>query len=61
MPPSTKLLKRFDLTYVSGNGIVINYPLNNIIPKYNPTPLVLNAFKTYEKNYQLWELDMLVN
>ena len=49
MPPSTKLLKRFDLTYVSGNGIVINYPLNNIIPKYNPTPLVLNAFKTYEK------------
>ena len=49
MPPSTKVLKRFDLTYVSPNGIVINYPINNVIPKFNPAPQVLNAFKTYEK------------
>ena len=49
MPASTKILKRFDLTYVAPNGIIINYPINNVLPKYNPAPQVLNAFKTYEK------------
>ncbi len=49
MPPSTGYLKRFDLTYVEPNGIVLSYPIKNIIPKYNPSPKVLEAFKDYEK------------
>ncbi len=50
MPPSTGYLKRFDLTYVEPNGIVLSYPIKNIIPKYNPSPKVLEAFKEYEKD-----------
>ena len=49
MPPSTKILKRFDLTYIAPNGIVLSYPIHNVVPKFNPAPQVLNAFKDYEK------------
>lgn len=49
MPPSTKVLNRFDLTYIEPNGIVLSYPINNVVPKYNPAPQVLDAFKSYEK------------
>ena len=49
MPPSTKVLSRFDLTYIAPNGIVLSYPINNVVPKYNPAPQVLDAFKSYEK------------
>ena len=48
MPASTGILSRFDLTYVAPNGIVLSYPINNIVPKYNPTPQVLKSFKEYE-------------
>ena len=49
MPASTKILNRFDLTFIEPNGIVLSYPINNIVPKYVPTPKVLEAFKDYEK------------
>lgn len=49
MPASTKILKRFDLTYVSPYGVAISYPIDNVVPKFNPTPKVLEAFKKYEK------------
>lgn len=49
MPASTKILKRFDLTYVSPCGVAISYPIDNVVPKFNPTPKVLEAFKKYEK------------
>lgn len=49
MPASTKILRRFELTFLSNNGILLQYPVNNVINKYNPTPLVLNAFKAYER------------
>ncbi len=49
MPASTKILKRFELTFIAPNGILIGYPINGQIPKYNPTPQVLDAFKNYEK------------
>ena len=49
MPASTKILKRFDLTYLGNNGIMLCYPINNIVPKYNPVPQVLDAFRGYEK------------
>ena len=49
MPPSTKVLNRFDLTFIAPNGIVLSYPINNVVPKYNPAPQVLDAFKSYEK------------
>ena len=49
MPPSTKILKRFELTFLAPNGVLLQYPIDNQIPKYNPTPQVLNAFKNYEK------------
>lgn len=52
MPPSTKMLKRFDLVYVGGNGVVLCYPINNIVPKYNPSPKVLNAYRTYESKLE---------
>ena len=29
MPASTKILKRFDLTYLATNGIVLSYPIDN--------------------------------
>lgn len=49
MPPSTGCLKRFDLTYVSPKGVVLSYPINNIVPRFVPSPQVLDAFKTYEE------------
>lgn len=49
MPASTKILNRFDLTYISPNGIVLSYPINNLVPKFNPAPSVLEAYKNYEK------------
>ena len=49
MPPSTKMLKRFELTGFDQNGILIRYPVNGVIPKYNPTPKVLETFKSSEK------------
>jgi len=50
MPPSTSLLKRFDLSYVAPNGIALSYPQDNIIPKFSSIPKVLEAFKEYDKN-----------
>ena len=49
MPPSTKILSRFDLTYIQPDGVLISYPIHNTIPKYNPTPKVLESFKEYEE------------
>ena len=48
MPPSTRYLKRFDLTYIAPKGIVLSYPINNIVPRFVPAPQVLDAFKNYE-------------
>ena len=48
MPPSTIYLKRFDLTYIAPRGIVLSYPINNVVPKFIPAPQVLDAFKNYE-------------
>ena len=48
MPPSTRYLKRFDLTYVAPKGIVLSYPINNVVPRFVPAPQVLEAFKNYE-------------
>ena len=42
MPPSTKILKRFELTYLGQNGILLSYPVDNIIPKYNQTYHIQN-------------------
>ena len=49
MPPSTGYLKRFDLTYVAPNGVVLSYPINNIVPRFVPSPQVLEAFRSYEE------------
>ena len=49
MPPSTGLLKRFDLSYVAPNGIALSYPIDNVVPKFSSIPQVLEAFKLYEK------------
>lgn len=49
MPASTGTLKRFDLTLITENGIVLSYPINNTVPRYIPTPKVLDAFKDCEK------------
>lgn len=48
MPVSTKILNRFDLSFVGPNGIVLSYPIDNILPKYEPIPKVLDAFRNYE-------------
>jgi hypothetical protein len=49
MPPSTGCLKRFDLTFVAPKGVVLSYPINNVVPRFVPSPQVLDAFKTYEE------------
>ncbi len=49
MPPSTGLLKRFDLSYVAPNGVALSYPIDNIVPKFQSIPKVLDAFKEYDK------------
>jgi len=49
LPPSTRFLKRFDLTFLPPDGVLLSYPIDNELPKYNPTPQVLEAFQTYEK------------
>lgn len=48
MPASTKILKRYSLTYVEPNGVVLNTPINNVVPKFVPAPKVLEAFKDTE-------------
>lgn len=50
MPPSTKYLKRFDLSYVDGGGIALSYPEDNVVSKFSNIPKVLEAFKEYESN-----------
>ena len=49
MPPSTGLLKRFDLSYIAPNGIALSYPIDNVIPKFQSIPKVLEAFKEYDR------------
>ena len=50
MPPSTKILSKFELTYIAPGGILLSYPIEGNVPKYNPTPKVLNIFRlTAEK------------
>ncbi len=49
MPPSTGILKRFDLSYVAPNGIALSYPLGNTVPKFQSIPQVLDAFKDSEE------------
>ncbi|MGM9878079.1 MAG: hypothetical protein ACI33S_05450 [Bacilli bacterium] len=52
MPASTGTLKRFDLTLISDNGILLSYPINNVIPRYTPTTKVLEAFKDCERKLE---------
>lgn len=52
MPGSTGILKRFDLTYAENNGVVLSYPIDNVVPKYNPSPKVLEAFKSSEEKFK---------
>ena len=50
MPPSTKILNKFELTYIAPNGILLSYPIDGEVPKYNPANKVLNIFRvTAEK------------
>ena len=49
MPASTGILSRFDLIYDKNNGVVLSYPIDGAVPKYVPSPQVLDAFKTHEK------------
>ena len=45
MPPSTKMLSQFELTYIAPDGILISYPINGVVPPYNPSPKVLDIFR----------------
>ena len=49
MPASTKILKRFDLAFLPPTGVVLCYPINGVVPKYHPTPQVLDSFMSHEK------------
>ena len=51
LPYSTGILKKFDLTFVKPNGIVLMYPKgkNNIVPEYHHYDKVLNIFSEYEE------------
>lgn len=48
MPVSTKVLDKFDLTFIEPKGIVLSYPINGVIPKYTSTEKVLKSFKDYQ-------------
>lgn len=48
MPPSTKILSRFNLTFIAPKGILLSYPIDGTIPKYVPAPQVLASFKENE-------------
>ncbi len=48
LPASTGILKKFDLKLLKPNGIVLAYPINGVVPKYNPAPKVLASFQAYE-------------
>lgn len=50
LPTSTSILNKFDLKYISPNGVVLMYPKgkDNLIPPYNHYIKVLNVFKDYE-------------
>ncbi len=51
LPASTGILKYFDLTYVSPNGIMLQYPKSatNEIPPYTHMKSILNVFKEYSE------------
>lgn len=48
LPASTGVLKLYDLKILKPNGIVLSYPIDGVVPKYNPAPKVLQAFQNYE-------------
>ena len=48
MPVSTGVLDKFDLTFIEPKGIVLSYPINGVIPKYNSTEKVLKSFRDYQ-------------
>lgn len=52
MPASTVILKKFDLTFIQPNGVVLSYPIGDVVPKYNPSPKVLDAFSSCEEKYK---------
>lgn len=51
LPASTGIIKYFDLTFVSPNGIILQYPISatNEIPKYINMKSTLNTFKEYSE------------
>ncbi len=52
MPPSTKILKTFNLIYIAPIGAVICAPINGVIPKFVHREQVLEAFRTYENRLE---------
>ena len=48
LPASTGILKQFELKITKPDGIILSYPIDGVVPKYNPAPKVLQAFQTYE-------------
>ena len=52
MPPSTKILSKFELTFIAPNGILLGYPIEGKVPPYNPSPKVLDIFKTTTSKLQ---------
>ncbi len=49
MPPSTGILKKFELCYLAPKGILLCSPIKGSIPKFVHREKVLDAFKTYEQ------------
>ena len=48
LPSSTGILKKFDLKFLNPNGIILCFPIDGVVPKYNPAPKVLSSFQNYE-------------
>lgn len=48
LPASTGILKLFDIKLLSPNGVILCYPVDGVVPKYNPAPKVLTSFQNYE-------------
>lgn len=49
MPPSTGVLKKFELLFVAPKGILLCSPMRGNMPKFIHRPKVLEAFKSYEQ------------
>ncbi len=64
MPPSTELVKDFDLTYIKDNGFILRFPtvyINDKIKKYKHHPNMFEVFKECREWAKIMNIETCVD